>query len=107
MRRWTWLLLASCVPFFPAWVFAQATGSIRGTVSDPAGAVIPRATVTAVQRGTEFSRETNTSSSGDFTLPLLPVGTYDVTAKAPGFQSSAIEIKLDVDQKQEVNFKLT
>jgi len=106
MRRYIWLLLACCVPFLPVRVSAQATGTIRGTVSDPGGAVIPSATVTAVERGTQFTRETTTSSSGDFTLPLLPVGTYDVTAKAAGFQNSAIEIRLDVDQKQEVNFKL-
>ncbi|MFN7997416.1 MAG: TonB-dependent receptor [Bryobacteraceae bacterium] len=90
----------------PVALLAQATGTIRGTVLDPGGAIIPNATVTAVERNTSFAREIVTSSSGDFTLPLLPVGTYDMTAKAAGFQASSIEVKLDVDQKREVNFTL-
>ena len=100
------LILVLAAGLVPAALYGQATGSIHGAVLDPGGAVIPNAAVIAVERNTSFTRETATSSAGDFTLPLLPVGTYDVTAEAGGFQKSSIEVKLDVDQKREVNFTL-
>ncbi len=106
MRLNSRFLFAYGLALMPVALFAQATGSIRGTVLDPGGAVIPNAVIAAVERDTKFSRETTSSGSGDFTLPLLPVGTYDVTAKATGFQTSSIEVRLDVDQKREINFTL-
>ena len=45
--------------------FAQTTGTLRGTVKDPSGAVIPGATVTATQEGTNVSRKTQSDQSGD------------------------------------------
>jgi hypothetical protein len=90
----------------PVVLHAQATGNIRGVVLDPGGAVIPNAIVTAVEQNTRFTRETISSGSGDYVLALLPVGAYSVTAVATGFQKSAIQVTLDVDQKREVNFTL-
>src|ERR1035437_6004442 len=85
---------------------AQAVGSITGTVFDPSGALLPGASVTAIEKDTNFTRRQTASTGGDFTLALLPVGTYTVTATAQGFKPSSVQIKLDVDQRREVQFNL-
>src|SRR5271165_4528130 len=63
------------------------TGSIQGTVTDPSGALIVDATVTAVNLGTGVKTGRRTTDSGFFVLPLLPAGEYSVTVEAPGFQT--------------------
>ena len=65
----------------------SATGSIEGIVLDSSGAVLPGVTVTAVHRDTGASRSTVSDESGLFRLPLLPVGTYEVTAELGGFST--------------------
>src|SRR5438128_12618618 len=82
----------------PRNLYCQAVGNIVGFVVDPSDAIVPGAKVTAVQKGTQLTRTTLTSASGNYTLPLLPVGTYVITAQASGFQSSSVEVSLDVDQ---------
>ena len=67
--------------------FAQTfRGTINGSVQDPTGASIQEASVTATQNDTGLSRSTVSSSSGDFSLPDLPLGIYTVTVTKPGFQ---------------------
>jgi hypothetical protein len=65
----------------------EVTASITGTVTDPSGAPIPGAKVTAtdVQRGTEWPTETN--PAGFYNLPRLPVGSYNLKIEAKGFQT--------------------
>ena len=53
-------------------------GVITGTVKDVSGAVVPGAQVTAIQSNTNANFKTKTTTSGDFTVPSLPVGTYQV-----------------------------
>ena len=90
----------------PSAVFAQSVGTISGTVTDPASASIPNAAVTVSESSTNFTRATTSSSSGAYSLPRLPVGNYTVKAEAAGFESSSVEVRLDVDQSREVDFKL-
>lgn len=61
------------------------TGAVNGVVTDPSGAAIAGAKVTAkdVDRGTEFP--TATGNDGAYNFPRLPVGTYDVRVEAQGF----------------------
>jgi len=88
-------------------VYAQAVGSITGTVTDPSGAVVAGATVTATRVETGVGQTTVATSTGAYTLPRLPVGTYTVVAQAPGFKSATAEgITLDVAQQRAVDFKL-
>ena len=69
--------------------FGQVTSAdILGTVTDATGAVVPNATVTLVNLGTNEKRTENTNGSGDYTFSLLPVGHYSVSVKAAGFQAS-------------------
>jgi hypothetical protein len=66
-------------------------GGISGTVVDSSGAVFPNATVSLRNTGTNVEQVTTSSSAGEFQFPDLPLGTYDVTVKAAGFQD--VEVK--------------
>jgi len=63
------------------------TGTIQGTVTDPSGAVVTGASVTATNVATGAETARKTSEAGVFVLPLLPAGEYTVTVKATGFQN--------------------
>ena len=63
------------------------TGTIQGTVTDPSGAVVTSASVTATNVATGAETARKTSEAGVFVLPLLPAGEYTVTVKATGFQN--------------------
>src|SRR3989475_2400270 len=64
---------------------AQATtGIIRGVVTDPSGNVVAGARVTVTDVQTQFQRTVVSNEKGVFVAPLLPLGTYDVTARAVG-----------------------
>ena len=63
-----------------------ATGQIMGTVKDASGAVMAGAKVTLTNQGTNLTRETTTSETGDYVFPLLPVGVYSVSALSCGVQ---------------------
>lgn len=84
----------------PAGLLAQsATGQLTGTVKDPSGAAITQVKVTVSNQATGFTRETRTNEAGVYTLPLLPVGTYTITAEQTGFsQVKRKDIRLNVDQ---------
>src|SRR5215831_1095223 len=61
-------------------------GTITGTVSDASGAVIPGAMVEAKNTSTGAVYQAGSSETGNFTLPQLPVGTYELSATLPGFK---------------------
>lgn len=70
-------------------VSAQRTsGQLTGTVTDPNGAAVIGATVTATQIGTNASREATTNEDGLFTITDLPIGAYRVSVKGTGFKES-------------------
>ena len=61
-------------------------GEIKGTVKDPAGAVVESAKVTATSVATGASTTRTTTSSGDFDISPLDAGVYTVTVVAMGFE---------------------
>src|SRR5262245_51292890 len=63
------------------------TGTVAGTVTDQLGAVLPNATVTVTNSGTGAARVVQTDSIGNFSMPSLAAGSYDVVVVAIGFQS--------------------
>src|SRR6059036_3144812 len=68
-------------------IWAQTDrGTITGSVTDPSGAVIVGAKVTATNTATRASTETITTSTGKYTVPLLRPGTYEVTVEQTGFK---------------------
>src|SRR6266478_6742910 len=60
-------------------------GVITGTIADPTGAVVPGATVTITNVGTNVSQSTTTGGDGSYRFPLVPPGTYIVEVKAANF----------------------
>src|SRR6266699_4256772 len=72
----------------PAPLVAQGqatTGIIRGVVTDPNGAPVANASVILHEAQTNFTRTLMTDAGGNFTGTLLPLGTYDVTARSVGY----------------------
>src|SRR6266487_3100710 len=79
------LVLALALPIAAAAQSQATTGIIRGVVSDPAGAAVVGATVTLRETQTGFQRQVSTNDRGVFVASLLPLGSYDVSARAVGF----------------------
>jgi outer membrane receptor protein involved in Fe transport len=65
----------------------QITGSVTGTVTDPAGAAVSGAMVKLVNTGTDATQSASTDAEGNFRFLLLPLGNYSVQVSAPGFKS--------------------
>ncbi|MBV9744170.1 MAG: TonB-dependent receptor [Acidobacteriia bacterium] len=87
---------------------AQPTfASLRGTVHDPSGAAIAKATVTVRNSATEVLRETRSDEEGAWTVFDLPPSRYEVTITAPGFGTERrTEIELTVDAEEVLDFGL-
>src|SRR6185437_7303121 len=86
--------------------FAQ-TGTVTGQVFDPAGALVPGATVTAVSDSTGLTRTSTTTSAGIYSFAALPPSVYTVTVEASGFQPlSRKNVVLNVGGTLPVNFTL-
>src|ERR1700744_2801961 len=78
-----------CMLFVIAYIaFAQTstTGAIRGTVTDPSGAVISGATVTVTSLATSQVRTVKTDQDGQYAVGLLPPENYKVSIESPGFK---------------------
>jgi hypothetical protein len=79
-------------------------GTILGTVTDASGAVVSGAKVSAKNVGTGLERTTETSADGSYSLPELPIGTYDVTVTQAGFQTFvATGVTVDVASERRVD----
>ena len=66
----------------------STTGKIAGTVTDPSGAAVPNVTVSVKSGALLSPRSTRTADDGGYLFDLLPPGTYELTAAAPGFNTS-------------------
>lgn len=77
-------LLALCLGFSIPAIAQTDRGTITGTVTDPAGAVVPGAAITALNKATGSTITTVTTSTGNYTLPTLPSGIYDLQSKPKG-----------------------
>ncbi len=83
------------------------TGQISGTVTDPSGAVVPKAQVTVLNSSTGIKRTTESNSDGYYLAPLLDPGTYVVTITAKGFETVSREgITVAVGRSALVDFRL-
>ncbi len=80
------------------------SGSINGIVTDPSGAVIPGATVAAINAATNVAITQKTSSAGTYVLSPLTAGTYTITVTAQGFKTFTQQ-HITVDALQQVTIK--
>src|SRR5205085_42138 len=82
-------------------------GSISGTLKDASGAVIPGATLTLTNTALGSQFKTTTDARGLYSLPGLPVGRYDLTIEAAGFQTQKkTGLVIDTDSALEINSTL-
>ena len=119
-RRSGWLLV--CHRLLPAvlfsivvilvsglsvWAQGNYRAQLRGVVSDATGAVVPNATVTIRNIGTNISSAAHTDDKGSYYFTGLLPTTYDVKAEASGFRSAQrTGVVLAVDQESSLNFRL-
>jgi hypothetical protein len=80
-------LLCLCLPLFLlATAWAGVGGSISGTIKDPSGAALPKASVTLVNTATGVRQSATADGRGTYTFPVLPVGGYVLEVNHPGFK---------------------
>ena len=106
MKRLVIVLVALVAMAVPA--FAQNShGSISGQVTDPTGAIIPKAQVTVTDTDTGAVLQVVTTSGGFYTAPELAPGPYKVTVDAKGFKTYVrTGIQIDTQQNATINLKL-
>ena len=100
---WVLCLLLAGLPFLAA---AQEA-TIVGTVTDPAGSVVPNVTITITNTGTGYVRTFPTNDVGQYVAPGLPIGTYDLKAEASGFKIEESKgVVLNVNDRTRVDFQM-
>ena len=102
-KRLSLILLASL-----ASLWSQTTSTtILGTVQDSSGSVMGGAKVTLTNTRTGVKADTLSTSSGDFTFPLIDIGTYTVSVEQSGFKTaSRTGVLVQINEKVRVDFKL-
>ncbi len=90
-------------------VLAQTvTGSVTGTVFDPGGAVIPNATVVAVNTATGVRTSATSNAVGVYSIRFLPIGVYQIEVAAQGFQKLTVQpFSLEIDQTAKIDAHVT
>ena len=104
------LILLVSLAILPPNLGAQSggnTGQIVGQVLDPSGASVAGAEVTVRNKNTNFTRSATTDDAGRYAVSLLPLGPYEVTAKATGFEPTAQEALVMLGSSITVNFNLS
>ena len=105
MRLLKAVALAAMIACAPA--FAQTFGEITGTVTDPSGAVIAGATITITNAATGVPRIVETNEAGNYAVPFLNPGVYNITAELEGFKTSRVDNRqVQVGDVQLVNIAL-
>lgn len=99
--------LVSLLTLLYATAFAQTTASIIGNVTDPSGAALVGARITVTSPASGIVRTTNTGKAGDYEVPALPPGDYNVKVESSGFQTEQAEhVRIEVSQNIVQNFSL-
>ena len=79
------------IAFSSAMLDAQnITGSIVGQVTDASGSAVPAAAITVKNMDTGLTAQTITDTSGSYSLPNLLAGTYEITVRKTGFQTTSV-----------------
>jgi hypothetical protein len=98
-------MVAPCV--LPIHGQTANTGAIAGTVSDPSGALVPRAALVINSRSTAEKRDLATNAEGYFSIQLLPPGNYDLTVRAAGFQPFILNgVQVQITEVSKVKIQL-
>jgi Carboxypeptidase regulatory-like domain/TonB dependent receptor len=97
------LVLAGCLPAAAQTV----TGAIRGIITDPSGAIVSGATVTATNQATGIKTTDKTNQAGEYSIRFLQIGQYKVVVEASGFTTSSYgPFSLEIDQTAKIDIPL-
>src|SRR5579859_6372480 len=101
-------VLAVCIALAaPAGRGQTVNASLSGTITDASGALVPSVTVTATNSETGVAAKVTSDDSGNYTLPSLAPGSYNITFEKAGFSSTVMNgITLQVDQKATLDASL-
>jgi hypothetical protein len=107
-RRFRLLTILGCLALLPLLAWAQLyTGSVTGVVTDPSGALVPKAQLRLVDEQKGFAFTAVTDSTGGYVIRKVPPGIYKLSVEAQGFRGETQSgIKLDVTQNVTVDFSL-
>src|SRR5262245_3030306 len=97
-----------CTVLAPRMGWSQAnSATFHGTVTDPTGAVVPRATVTLTNEDTQAPLVTTTGDGGDFAFTFVPAGVYTLRIELRGFKSHiSTGIRLTAGQQARQSFAI-
>src|SRR5437868_10604103 len=102
------MLLVICVALFSRLGHAQYRGSLRGTLTDPQGLVIPGATVTLVNTDTNRTIVSTSDANGIYQFNALEPAPYRLTAEAQGFKKRVLDhVRLIPEQLNALDRKST
>src|SRR5579863_230739 len=105
LKPFVLVILCLCVSALPGVVRAQNSASISGTVTDPTGAVVPKATVEIHNPVSGYDRTATTDTSGNFSFSNIPFNPYHLTVSLPGFNSYVQDV--DVKSSVPTNLKIS
>ncbi len=107
-RRFVLALILALIPAAAGNAAAQGnpTGTISGHVADQAGLAVPGATVTAASPALQGVRTATTSENGDYIIPFLPAGDYEVTFELQGFKTVTRQISVKMAETLPLNVTL-
>src|SRR5687767_14447378 len=100
----TWLVsmslgLMALVAMAPAARGQAAEGTILGTVRDESGGSVPGVSVKVTHTGTALSRTVETDGVGNYRVPTLPIGIYQIEAELVGFRRHAVQgVRLSIGE---------
>jgi hypothetical protein len=104
--HWGWMLF--CILSTSLSLFSQtATTSLRGTIKDPTGALVPGARITLTDNSTGQALTTTANENGQYVFPQIPPAKYTITATATGFGDQKKTAELLVSQPATIDFSLT
>jgi len=105
--RFSSIVTLVLVSFASATLSAQTLAGVQGQVVDQSGAMVANATIIVTNTATSVSQTTKTDANGNYQVPALPVGTYDVEVQAAGLQRQlAKSLVLEVGRTTVQNFQL-
>ncbi|MGD0907065.1 MAG: carboxypeptidase-like regulatory domain-containing protein [Candidatus Acidiferrales bacterium] len=99
------VFLLSCLISLP--LFAQVTGAtLSGTIGDTSGKGVPNAKLTVKNASTGLSAETHTDAAGQYNMPNLLPGDYEISVSAEGFSTNTSKLTIGAEAKQTMNLTL-